>query len=173
MSGTAVLTPSVTSIYTLTCTGPGGTSSASITIMVGAGGYCHRYTSASQIPQGFGVPWDVANPSSMLLKAQCNAGAAVLDLGDNNPLTYVYKQAYLARPGSSTWEPVTLLGSGMISNSWFPRSATAIMTMSDAELAQTSHYVGYICKYNGSAWKCGCRDSACAQSYWQIQQFKR
>jgi hypothetical protein len=69
--------------------------------------------------------------------------------------------------------PITLLGPGLIANAWYPRQATANVMMSDAELAQTSHYVGYVCKYNGSAWKCGCRDSACMQSYWQIQQFKR
>jgi hypothetical protein len=71
LMGTLVLTPSVTSTYTLTCTGSGGISTASVTITVGATGYCHQYTSMSQIPAGFGVPWDVINSASMLLKAQC------------------------------------------------------------------------------------------------------
>jgi hypothetical protein len=33
--------------------------------------------------------------------------------------------------------------------------------------------VAYICTWSGSAWECGCQDSACTQSYWRIQQFKR
>jgi hypothetical protein len=172
LTGTTVLTPSVTSTYTLTRTGPGGTASASITITVGATGYCHRYTSGTAIPPGFGVPWDVTNPRSMLLKAPCTGAGVTLELGDNAPLTYIYKSAYLAKSGSTGWAPITLFGSGLISNAWYPRPATAIVTMTDTELAQPSHYVGYVCRYAGG-WKCGCRDTACTQSYWQIQRFKK
>jgi hypothetical protein len=38
---------------------------------------------------------------------------------------------------------------------------------------EASDYVAYTCRWTGSRWKCGCRDSACTQSYWQIQSFKR
>jgi hypothetical protein len=33
--------------------------------------------------------------------------------------------------------------------------------------------LGSLRTWTRSMWKCGCRDSACAQSYWQIQSFKR
>jgi hypothetical protein len=36
-----------------------------------------------------------------------------------------------------------------------------------------SYSVAYTCRWTGSQWKCGCRDSTCTQSYWQIQSFKR
>ncbi len=41
------------------------------------------------------------------------------------------------------------------------------------ELSQPSYVLGYHCSWTGSGWKCGCRDQACTQSYWQIQSFKR
>jgi hypothetical protein len=31
------------------------------------------------------------------------------------------------------------------------------------------YFVGYTCHWTGSAWKCGCRDAACTQSFWQLQ----
>ena len=104
-------------------------------------------------------------------QSQMYRGTATLELGDNNALTYVYKSAYLSKAGSTISAPITLIGPGLISNAWYPRQATANVPITDGELAQTSHYVGF--KYNGSAWKCGCRDSACTQSYWQIQSFKK
>ena len=114
----------------------------------------------------------MTNPSSPLLKAQCTGIGATLTLGDNNPLTYIYKNAYVAKSGTTGWSTVSLFGPGLISNAWFPRSATAMVSMTDSELAGTSHYVGYICRYSGE-WKCGCRDTACTQSYWMVQGFKR
>jgi cell division septation protein DedD len=172
--GTAVFTPTVTSTYTLTCSGPGGTASAAVTVTPAgaAGGYCHLYTAGSTIPPGFGVPWDVTNPSSLLLKAQCTGAGATLTLGDDQPLTYIYRNAHLAKAGATGWSPVSLFGGGLISNAWFPRTASASVSMTSSELSQTSHYAGYVCKYN-AGWKCGCRDTSCTQSYWQIQSFKR
>jgi hypothetical protein len=133
---------------------------------------CPRYTPSSHIPPGFGVPWDTSSPSTLLLKATCTTGSVLLDVGDNEPLRYIYKDAYLSR-GGSAWGKVSLLGSGLIAGSWYPKYATATIPMTDSEQAQTNHYVAYTCKYTGTQWKCGCRDSACMQSYWQVQQIKR
>jgi hypothetical protein len=60
----------------------------------------------------------------------------------------------------------------LISNAWYPK--TAQTTLTGLDLTNTMHYaLGYICTWNGSQWKCGCRDAACTQSYWQIQSFRR
>ena len=60
----------------------------------------------------------------------------------------------------------------LISNAWYPKTAAA--TLTGLELTNTTHYaLGYIYSWQSSQWKCGCRDSACTQSYWQIQSFKR
>jgi hypothetical protein len=54
------------------------------------------------------------------------------------------------------------------------KAATASASLSGLDLTSTTHYaLGYICTWTGSAWKCGCRDTACVQSYWQIQKFQR
>ena len=53
----------------------------------------------------------------------------------------------------------------LISNAWYPK--TAQTTLTGLDLTNTMHYaLGYICTWNGSQWKCGCRDAACTQSYW-------
>jgi hypothetical protein len=32
--------------------------------------------------------------------------------------------------------------------------------------------LAYLCTWTRTNWKCGCRDSACTQSYWQIQSWE-
>jgi hypothetical protein len=62
---------------------------------------------------------------------------------------------------------------GLIANAWYPKTATATMNLTSTELANPSYNLAYICTWTGTNWKCGCRDSACTKSYWQIQSFKR
>lgn len=52
-------------------------------------------------------------------------------------------------------------------------ASSATIAMTSTELANRSYALAYLCTWTGSQWKCGCRDSACTQSYWQIQSFKR
>jgi hypothetical protein len=61
----------------------------------------------------------------------------------------------------------------LISNAWYPKTANTTIQMTSTELANPSYVLGYLCSWTGSAWKCGCRDSACTQSDWMIQQVKR
>lgn len=130
-----------------------------------------KYSSGSTIPQGFGVPWDVANPASLLLKADCTPPTIVLKVGDNNNLTYVYKTAYVAPSGAQSWTAVDLYGGTLISQAWYIGFAQGIAQIQD--ITTPSYYVGYTCRWNGSAWRCGCRDSACTQSFWQIQKVQQ
>ena len=53
------------------------------------------------------------------------------------------------------------------------KTATATLSLTSTELSQNSYVLGYLCTWTGSTWKGGCRDSACTQSYWQRQSFKR
>jgi hypothetical protein len=68
-----------------------------------SGGPCTQYTNTSQIPQGFGVPWDVTNPSIMLVSANCTPPMLLLKAG--NPTTiktlYVYSNSRRAREPSN------------------------------------------------------------------------
>jgi hypothetical protein len=73
----------------------------------------------------------------------------------------------------STWTPMTLTSTeSLIAGAWYPK--TAQTTLTGLDLTTTTPYaLGYLCTWQTSQWKCGCRDNACAQSYWQIRSFKR
>jgi hypothetical protein len=76
--------------------------------------------------------------------------------------------------GLDGWSPISYTSpETLISGAWYPKTANTTIAITSAEMAQDSDVLGYICSWTGSSWKCGCRDSACTQSYWQIQSFKR
>ena len=167
--------PPQATVYILTCQGSGGEAQKAVTVSIGTTASCATYQYGSTIPQGFGVPWDVLNPASLLLRAECAPPNVTLSIGDSSNLTYIYKTAYVAPSGATTWTPLDLFGAGLIANSWFPGSAQGIVTIQDTSIA--SFYVGYVCKWTGSGqsgkWMCGCRDASCTQNYWQIQRIKK
>jgi hypothetical protein len=133
---------------------------------------CTRYTNQSQIPTGFGVPWDVTNPSIMLVSANCTPPMLLLKAGNPNTTKtlYVYKDGYVAPSGGSSWTPVQLFGSNLISGAWYPSSAQGVTQIPDP--TKTTYYVAYTCTWTGSKWMCGCRDAQCGQSYWQLQRIQ-
>jgi hypothetical protein len=123
---------------------------------------------------GFGVPWDVfSGMNELLIRPTCqNLTDATPDFGRGVSTQYIYNTGYHYHAGLSGWMPFTLTSTeSLISGVWYPKTATISLT--STELAQDSYVLGYICSWTGSQWKCGCRDSACTQRYWQIQQFKR
>jgi parallel beta-helix repeat protein len=138
-----------------------------------SGAPCTQYTNTSQIPQGFGVPWDVTNPSIMLVSAQCTPPTLLLKAGNPNTTgtLYVYKDGYVAVSGASSWTPVQLFGSSLISGAWYPKSAQGV-TQIQGQTMPTTYYVAYTCMWTGTKWMCGCRDQACGQSYWQLQRIQ-
>jgi hypothetical protein len=109
------------------------------------------------------------------MNATClNLTDARLDLGKGDPLQYIYNQGYLFKTGGTAWTPVPYTSpESLIANAWYPKTANGTIPMTATELANPSYVLGYLCTWTGSAWKCGCRDQACTQSYWQIQSFKR
>ena len=61
----------------------------------------------------------------------------------------------------------------LIAGAGYPKTANTTVTLTSAKIQNPSYNLAYICTWTGAAWKYGCRDSACTQSYWQIQSFKR
>ena len=125
---------------------------------------CHTFTSGSTIQQGFGVPWDVFNPSQLLLKAFCTGSSVTADVG---PAAYVYNQGYAYANNQWYQTTYTCTGGQIVQNSWCPNSAQGVLQNN------STWYVAYTCTWTGSAWKCGCRDQACSQNLWQLQQIQR
>jgi parallel beta-helix repeat protein len=137
---------------------------------------CSQYTPSTVIPTGYASPYDVvSSPTTNLMNATClNLTDARLDLGKGDPLQYIYNQGYLFKTGGTSWSPVPYTSTEqLIANAWYPKSATTNISLTSTELANPSYNLAYICSWTGSSWKCGCRDSQCTQSYWQIQSFKR
>jgi hypothetical protein len=136
---------------------------------------CHLYTPTSPIPAGFGSPYDVLTaPATNLMNVMCTDTSAAVTLGKNDPLQYIYNTGYLFKTGGSAWTPISYTSAeSLISGAWYPKTATTNISLTSTELAQDSYVLSYMCSWTGTNWKCGCRDSACTQSYWQIQSFKR
>jgi hypothetical protein len=136
---------------------------------------CSLYTPSTTIPTGYASPYDVvSSPNTNLMNATCDITSARLDLGKGDPLQYIYNQGYLFKTGGSAWTPLSYTSiESSIAGAWYPKTATANISLTQTELANPNYNLAYICSWVGSAWKCGCRDASCTQSYWQIQSFKR
>jgi hypothetical protein len=134
---------------------------------------CSVYTPSSSIPAGFGSPYDVAFSSSTnLIRVSCGTSSVRVDLGSgtNNPDQYIYHTGYLYKTGLTDWAPISYTSTEtLISRACYPKSANTTIQMTSTELANPSYVLGHVCTWTGSAWKCGCRDAACTQSYWQVQ----
>ena len=132
---------------------------------------CHHYTNTSAPLTGFGVPYDVLSIGrEMLVTATCDTATnqARLSIGRGSTAQYIYEQGY--RYDGNQWIPFTYQGANK-NGQWLLGSGTHSLTLSAAQLAQTHFVVGYVCTWNGSEWKCGCRDSACTTPSWQLQAF--
>jgi hypothetical protein len=139
---------------------------------------CSQYTPTTPIPTGFGSPYDVVtSPTTNLIQTTCpstGSGQARIDLGKGDPLQYIYNTGYLFKTGGTSWAPIPYTSTeSLIANAWYPKSANTTIAMTSTELANPSYVLAYLCTWTGTNWKCGCRDQACAQSYWQIQSFKK
>jgi hypothetical protein len=136
---------------------------------------CSLYTPSSAIPTGYGSPHDVvSSPSTNLMNVTCDVSSARVDLGKGDPLQYIYNTGYLFKTGGTNWTSIPYTSTeSLIANAWYPKTANTTISLTSTELSQPSYVLTYLCTWIGSGWKCGCRDSACTQSYWQIQSFKR
>ena len=139
---------------------------------------CHTIMSGDPAPTGFGVAWDVfSSARDMLITASCSSSRATITMNAipnaQYPYRYAYHKGYMTKTGDSSWTAVGYDGTEKISDVWYPGFATLALSLTSQELSQTTYVLGYMCTYVNSTWKCGCRDQACTQSYWQIQRIQR
>ena len=125
-----------------------------------AGTPCHGYQNGSTIPSGFGMPWDLFNPTTLLLKVFCGSQKTA----QMGPATYIYHQGYAWNGTQWIQQNFTCTGGAKVSNAWCPTSAQVTLP------ANTTFYAAYTCQYMNNQWKCGCRDTACTTNYWQLQK---
>ena len=128
---------------------------------------CHLYYPGAAIPEGFGVPWDVFNPTELKLKAFCANASVTAEVGPGSSTRIVHTQGYQLNTATNQWEPFTYTcDAPLISGVWCPGNATAYLN-------PTYHFfLANICSWVNNAWQCGCRDQACTQDFWQLQAFQ-
>lgn len=128
---------------------------------------CNIYTSGSTPLGGFGAAWNVLSTGKeLLLNSDCQTSSITFKVGNGNNKLYIYKKGYYY---TNTWQPFDFKGTpAQGSADWLIGNATYILSnIPSGKL----NWIAYICQFDTSAntWKCGCSDSACTQSYWQLQ----
>ena len=69
------------------------------------------------------------------------------------------------------WTPFSYTSvESLIASAWYPKTAYATLNLDSTQQAQDTYVLGYLCTWNGTAWKCGCRDLACTQRYCGARQ---
>lgn len=126
----------------------------------------HTYTSSAGVPTSYGAAYNLFTAAKELFVQgqDCTASSFTLKVGSTDG-QYVYKQGY--KWTSSGWELLTLNGGALTNTNWYTSPATATIS---GTLANGVYVVGYICQKVSDVWKCGCHDTACSTSYWQLQR---
>jgi hypothetical protein len=160
---------------------------------------CDRLTAddASSIPAGFGMPHNVFSPlKEVNLLIACNDTGVTYTINNRPDISpgplwhhpefstqdlYIYQIAYEWKNGG--WSQVTLTGTPSQYPGFFKNQAQGIGNRTLAELAQDNddpivanrlnNFIAYTCTIQSGQFRCGCRDAACSQSYWQLQQFQQ
>ncbi len=131
---------------------------------------CSIYTTpTANIPDGYGPPFDELSASKEpTLTVSCSASGAVATAGSSN--TYVYKSGFVFQNGA--WASVNFSGTPATNNDgWFRGFSTA--TVPSPPVSGQNFIIAFVCQYQGSDWKCGCRDSGCVQDFWTIQAYAK
>lgn len=132
---------------------------------------CGQYTSSTPPPAGYGAAYNVFSPQ-MLVQIFCDTGGIRLQAGAGETNQVVYEKGYYYR--NNVWSEIRLSGATRYegaSSPWFVGSAQSILSKSSVLPFGTNYIVAYVCVDQGGQWKCGCSDSSCVQSKWQLQAF--
>ena len=129
-------------------------------------------SSTSLIPQGFGAAYNLFSAAKeLLMEAYCADTSVAYPVGNGDQLMYIYNKGYYWT--GTAWQQYTYTCSNLVSSAWCVGNATYTRSITSTQMAQLNYYLAYICQWNGTAWKCGCRDSACSTNYWNLQEFKK
>jgi exopolysaccharide biosynthesis protein len=135
---------------------------------------CHQLDWSTGMPYaGYGAPYDVFSPNKETsLAVECGDAFAKIKVGNDQQTLFqlIYKYGYYYR--IDHWERYTLTPQGATYGGvWYEGTAETTIPLTTDELEQQNYAVAYICTWIGNSWKCGCRDSICSSSYWQLQTF--
>lgn len=127
---------------------------------------CHTIRPGDPIPTGYGAPYNVVLNnvrSPELLRAVCPPTDRIrVSVGDNEPVTYVFTTGH--EWVDNVWKPFTFQCVGKKEGEWCIGTGIANIFPS------APYFLAYTCTVQQGVSKCGCRDSACTTSYWQLQK---
>lgn len=130
---------------------------------------CHKIFNTFATPSGFASPFSSLSGGGLLITAACDATGANVTLGNGSTITYIYDTGY--EWDGTNWNPLSW--TGQASGDWIVGTAQGRITKTPAQMAEDTYFVGYTCEWNSitSQWRCGCLDTFCNLSAWQIQYF--
>ncbi len=129
----------------------------------------NSYASGAAAPVGYAPAWNPLTAARELLVqgTDCTTSTATVKVGSGAQTQLVYNKGYYYT--GSSWKEYSLTSTTALqNNAWYTGNAQASIQLPQ----EVTYVVGYVCQQQGSSWKCGCRDSACATSYWQLQAVK-
>jgi mannan endo-1,4-beta-mannosidase len=133
---------------------------------------CHLYDSSQAVTDGFGAASNVLTTAKeVLLKATCSDTSVSFQIGNGSARQYMYNEGYFW--DGSNWQNFTLSCSNLVSDVWCVGNTSYTQSLTPSQLQNTNYYAAYVCTWTGTEWKCGCRDSACATNYWNLQAFRK
>ena len=124
----------------------------------------------------YGAPFDAFQTSTNLLDAKCNsADTHTINLttgitGDTTRI--IYTKGYYYDPVTAGWTQYSGTCNGALNGEWCQGSVSATITnpnISTASASNPTYLVGMTCSVQNGSWRCGCRDTTCANFYWQVQ----
>lgn len=133
---------------------------------------CNLLDSSRAVPAGYGAAYNVfSSAKELLVSVSCTSSQATLTAGSGAENQYVYRLGYTYR--NNQWHQIPLTGSNLLGGAWYVGQASARLPQTAAELEQNNFAAAYVCQWINGVWRCGCRDSACAQGLWQLQGFQK
>lgn len=134
--------------------------------------YCHLITSQTQsVLPGYAMPFDLAT-NQLLVKATCNShGVVTIHAGTGSPNNAIYAVGYLWNQGM--WQRFQVRGPQRVGD-WLIGTGTAIFYVPEWQLQEPNYVLVYSCSRDTTtaSWNCGCKDTMCTTSQWQMQLFQ-
>lgn len=131
---------------------------------------CHVITSTakSTLWGKYGSPVDFSS-GTPFMTVSCVEKKAMVQVVGGTQERYTYKYGYHRADGTS-WKKITLSGTTTVSD-WIIGTASAEFDIDSNK--KEGDVLVYSCYMESGTWKCGCTDSTCTTSKWQLQTYKK
>lgn len=146
---------------------------ATLTFTAFAQSGCHVLSADHAVPEGFGAAYHLfSGLHEELLRVHCGSNGILVNVGNGARSMLIYHHGYEWRDGA--WRTIEFFGAERWNHEWFAGEAHATLERTDEELSNDNFILAYVCVWipRRAAYACGCRDTACRQSSWQLQIFR-